>query len=1152
MRGIAQHLVRFGRGQNARLYYVACVCLLVVAVGLRFHDLSAKPMGGDEAVAAHISQGELSAVIHGTGCCNSSPILYPLVLYAVQQVRSTPFSVRAVPATASVLVVAVMLLLLPRVGVARGAAFLAALLATLSVAAIRNAQDGREYSVDALLAVLMVAGLLRQMRDGKTGLLCASLLIAPLVQYGLVLFGVAVIGAAALAPRVSRRESGVDIGGIGAWLKPRLGLAVPCGFFLTGSVVSYLVTLRYQWQEGGFASDTYLLTFYYQGGLDAYSIFEFSFDGVWRLLTYHLPDVIAMAALPALAILLVASMRRKPSVKLQDGAIVALFWLCIAISVGAGVLGAYPLGGTRQVVYLGPVVFLAIGVAFHWTADCLYSLTGRTWATPALLVMTGGTALAGTSTMLRDDPYRTGRNVTSVLAVLKERVREEDVVFLGAGAGFTIRFHLGEEGRPRNWYYKPFGECTEGTTSLRRCLREMADLAYWLGVKRIWFVAHRGPGLFRKSVAGLSVENVVSGGVTHLYLIEDAESLVELAGAGVLEAPTLLGAVPNLSEQPPAFDVYLGEGKLIYFKAPCRAKDLADVFFLHVYPSETSDLSEFRGEMDVAEFENLDFRFDASGVRAAERCVVLQALPGYEFARVSTGQYNDDGRLWERDTQHNGEAVLASLKARVRKNDMVYLGTGAAETIGYHLGREERPANWYYGTSGECTEDAAGLRRCLREMVDLAGWLGVDRVWFVTHRGQTSIGAFLPGLSVEQVVSGGITDLHLVEDAESLVGVVGGTGVLDAPTSLGAAPNLSDQAAAFDVYLGDGQLIYVKDPCGAEDVRDTFFLHAYPSETGDLSEPRGGDGRRGFENLDFRFDASGVRAAERCVVLQALPGYEFARISTGQYNDDGRLWERDTQHNGEAVLASLKARVRKNDMVYLGTGAAETIGYHLGREERPANWYYGTSGECTEDAAGLRRCLREMVDLAGWLGVDRVWFVTHRGRTSIGAFLPGLSVEQVVSGGITDLHLVEDAESLVEVVGGTGVLPTSLGAVPNLSDQAPAFDVYLGEGQLIYVKDPCGAEDVRDTFFLHVYPSETGDLSEPRGFGQPSGASFCENCPVTNLLTSALDSTTTKVASGKASTNSMNSQRRLASSPCSDRRWAPEYDFVGKRRARSQ
>ncbi len=175
----------FSRDRKAYLYFAACVCLLVAAAGLRFHDISEKSLRRDEAVAANNSSGALSAVVPNTRYGNSSPILYPLVLYVVQKVDISRFSIRVVPATASVLTVAVMLLLLPRLGVARGAAFLAALLATLSVEAIRHAQDAREYSIDALLAVLMIAGLLQHLRDGRRALLCVSLFLAPLLQYGL-------------------------------------------------------------------------------------------------------------------------------------------------------------------------------------------------------------------------------------------------------------------------------------------------------------------------------------------------------------------------------------------------------------------------------------------------------------------------------------------------------------------------------------------------------------------------------------------------------------------------------------------------------------------------------------------------------------------------------------------------------------------------------------------------------------------------------------------------------------------------------------------------------------------------------------------------------------------------------------------------------
>ena len=113
MRAMAGHIVRFSRDRKACLYYFACVVLLVVAAGLRFRDLSGTPLWYDEAVAANNSKGELRDVIPNTRHSNSCPILYPLVLYAVQEIESTPFSVRIVPAMASVLTVAVMLFLLP-------------------------------------------------------------------------------------------------------------------------------------------------------------------------------------------------------------------------------------------------------------------------------------------------------------------------------------------------------------------------------------------------------------------------------------------------------------------------------------------------------------------------------------------------------------------------------------------------------------------------------------------------------------------------------------------------------------------------------------------------------------------------------------------------------------------------------------------------------------------------------------------------------------------------------------------------------------------------------------------------------------------------------------------------------------------------------
>ncbi len=648
----------FSWDRKTHLFYAACVCLLVAAAGLRFHDLPEKSLRHDEAAAANNSSGALSEVVPNTRYGNSSPILYPLALWAVQKVDVSAFSIRVLPAAASVLTVAALLFLLPRAGASRWAAFLAALLATLSVAAIYHAQDAREYSIDALLATLMIAGLLWYLRHGRKALLCVALFLAPLLQYGLVLFGVAVIGAAVVLPpppTLGASEWNSYLSRIPHWLRQRIALLAPAACFLAGGATSYLMTARYQLGAPDFAPTGYLRPYYYQGKFYPHSIlevFEFSIDGIWSLLTYHLPDVVAIAALAAFAILLATALLGKFRGNPIDGAIAVLFSLSLAVLVGAAVLRIYPLGGIRQTIYLGPIVFLAVGLAFHWTAGRLSSLTRRGWTTPALLVaMAGAMVLAGVGAMRQDSPYQTRENIDpalavnieSVLAVLKERVREEDMVYADWGAVPAMRFYRGNEERPANYHYGNSGWCWRSSKS---CLREMADLAHWSGIVdgRIWFV---GPWL--PDMSGLSVEQVVFG-PHDVYLIEDAAALINRhATDAVRDLEAILTRKPSIRS---TFDVHLTEDMLIYVKESCGAEDAQETFFLHVVPADENDLPDHRKQYG---FDNLDFRVNDRGgrwFRSAERCVALRELPDYAIARVRTGQFlvREDGstaHLWE-------------------------------------------------------------------------------------------------------------------------------------------------------------------------------------------------------------------------------------------------------------------------------------------------------------------------------------------------------------------------------------------------------------------------------------------------------------------------------------------------------------------------
>ena len=517
-------LSRSGRVSPERLALAGLfVGLLLVAAGLRFYDLPRQSVWYDEAIASDNVSGAFSEVLPITRSRNSSPILYPLALWAVQKGGISTFSIRVLPAAASVLTVAVMLFLLPRLGVNRWAAFLAALLATLSVAAIYHAQDAREYSIDALLAVLLIAGLLGYLRDGKKVLLCVALFVAPLLQYGLVLFAGAVLVAAIVLPRSPAFPAAADnsyLNRVLNWLKARADLVWPEACLMAGCALTYVLTLSYQWERWGYGP-TVNPDNRYQGGFnEPVALLDFSITRVWRLLTYHLPEAVAVAALVALALLLVVSLKRR---RLNVVAVLAL--LAVGIALFAAVLTFYPLGGSRQNIYLGPVIFLAAGVAIHWAAKSLAGLTRRGWLAPALTVAAAGAiVIAGVGDLLRDSPYEKPHNAQAVLAYLQENGETGDLVFVTRYATHTIKFHQAE--KPSNYHYGRKGCWAD----FADCLREMGRVVRALpeAPDRIYLVHERvSPEELELLGEPVPVEPVIVEGELNVSLIANAREAIK-------------------------------------------------------------------------------------------------------------------------------------------------------------------------------------------------------------------------------------------------------------------------------------------------------------------------------------------------------------------------------------------------------------------------------------------------------------------------------------------------------------------------------------------------------------------------------------------------------------------------------------------------
>ena len=93
----------------------------------------------------------------------------------------------------------------------------------------------------------------------------------------------------------------------------------------------------------------------------------------------------------------------------------------------------------------------------------------------------------------------------------------------------------------------------------------------------------------------------------------------------------------------------------------------------------------------------------------------------------------------------------------------------------------------------------------------------------------------------------------------------------------------------FDVYLIDGTVYFLKEPCNRSDIDARFFLHVFPEAIDDLPDSRRRE--HGFDNLDFAVGNRGLLFDGRCLASVDLPQYDIAGIRTGRVLVDGaEVW----------------------------------------------------------------------------------------------------------------------------------------------------------------------------------------------------------------------------------------------------------------------
>ena len=293
--------------------------------------------------------------------------------------------------------------------------------------------------------------------------------------------------------------------------------------------------------------------------------------------------------------------------------------------------------------------------------------------------------------------------------------------------------------------------------------------------------------------------------------------------------------------------------------------------------------------LDARPAERFEFALTERGLRFGGRCLARFELPDYPLAGVRTGQRHGDlPALWEASLPAGGATFPRGVSGW---RDA--LGPPALSSA-FEVHLEGRTLT--YVREG-CADADAADRFFVRVLPEDAAALPADRrgagyEWLsfsFAGRGLRYGGACLAAFGLPDYAILGVRTGQYAGDGGE---VWAGEFPLDPRTwraryeaASAVDPSLR---AAFDVRVDGRALHYTREQCAEADVAARFFLHVTPLDANDLPEERR---EAGFANLDFAFGDRGLRYEGRCLASVPLPDYPVARLATGQFEGDARLWE---------------------------------------------------------------------------------------------------------------------------------------------------------------------------------------------------------------------------------------------------------------------
>ena len=205
--------------------------------------------------------------------------------------------------------------------------------------------------------------------------------------------------------------------------------------------------------------------------------------------------------------------------------------------------------------------------------------------------------------------------------------------------------------------------------------------------------------------------------------------------------------------------------------------------------------------------------------------------------------------------------------------------------------------------------------------------------------------------------------------------------------------------SAYDLYLSDGELVYIREQCDPLETEHSFMASVFPQRADDLQEEKTEWGR---EIYDFEFYQRGALLEDgACVALFPLPDYPIAGIRTAQYAEGGDdLWSAEFSANPERYAAVYRAVAGREPLargafdLHLLDGDLVYIKENCEQAETEARFFLHVVPERVSDLPEARREL-------GWDNLDFRFFLNgawFNGQCAARVPLPPYPIASVRTG----------------------------------------------------------------------------------------------------------------------------------------------------------